>query len=162
MGSRWMALALVVVPALALAQDAKRFNLAELEKQFAPLPVFQQKGGVVDNEVIVTHDGTKDRVQAVYLVRAELAKVVAFYEGKLALKAAKQGDDELGTTRYVLSVRPKKGDKRAFKATVERAEDPGLVQITLVNRALAEDEEVEEPPASDGSHTAPSSGTESP
>jgi len=137
---RSLALVLAVLPAVALAQDARKFDARELEQEFAPLPAFAPKQGAVDNEVIVTRDSSHDSLQAIYVVRAELKKVVEFYSAKLALKPQKVGDEELGTTKYLFTPKPRKDDKARLIATIRQADDGQSVQIALLRRALTEDE----------------------
>ncbi len=133
---RLCALALACLPAVALAQDARRFNVHELEKEFAPLPVFAPKQGAVDNEVIVSRDRSADSLQAVYVVRAELKKVLEFYATKLSISPKLAGEADLGTVTYTFS--PKVRGK-VFIATITELDDRSGVQIALLRRASAEE-----------------------
>ena len=80
---RCLVLALMLLPSLALAQEGRKFNQKELEKDFDPLPVYSVRGQAVDNEVIVSVEPERDLIQADYVVRAEVKKVVDFYKTKL-------------------------------------------------------------------------------
>jgi hypothetical protein len=141
---RLLPLVLVVGPALALAQEAKKFNAKELEKDFAPLPVYAQRGAVVDNEVVLSSDESRDLLQAVYVVKADVKKVNDFYAAKMSVKAERKGDDTLGTVKYVFQKPIKKGDQRVYRVTVEPLDEPGRVQISLLRRAVTEDDPVVE------------------
>jgi hypothetical protein len=134
---RLCALALACLPAVALAQDARKFNVRDLEQEFAPLPVFAPKQGAVDNEVIVTRDGSADTIQAVYIVRAELKKVLEFYASKLSIKAKRDGNEALGTVKYTFAPKVK---GKVLIATVTELNDRSGVQIALLRRAATEDE----------------------
>jgi hypothetical protein len=148
--ARILALALALVPSVCLAQDAEKFNAKDLEKEFAPLPAFSPKQGAVDNEVIVTRDPSHDGLQAVYVVRAELKKVLEFYSARLSIKPRKVGDEDLGTVKHVFAPRPRKGDKVQVIATIRQSDDGQGVQIALLRRGLTEDE------AAEGSDRLPS------
>ena len=140
---RALALAAVVLPTLAFAQEAKPFNAKDLEKEFAPVPVFA-KGGVVDNEVMVNKEADRDFVEAVYVVRTDVKKVVEFYQGKLNLTAKKDGEAELGTEKYTLAIPVKKGAKRVFKVMLQPTDEGGNTVITLTHRKPTEDDRPEE------------------
>lgn len=143
---RLCALALACLPAVALAQDARKFNVRELEKEFAPLPVFAPKQGAVDNEVIISRDRAADSLQAIYVVRAELKKVLEFYSTKLSLKP-KQDGDELGAAKYTFA--PKFRGK-VCTVTVSELDDRSGVQISLLRRAATEDDVPPESPPGTG------------
>jgi hypothetical protein len=132
---RILALALAMLPAAALAQDAQKFDAKALETEFAPLPVFAPKKAVVDNEVIVTRDKSRETVQAAYVVRAELKKVLEFYSSKLSMVPQKVGDDDLGTVRYIYAPVAKKGDKTLVMVTISSTDYARLSQIALLRRA---------------------------
>lgn len=136
-----LALLVWIAPALAGAQEARRFNVEELEAQLAPLAVFHQKGKVVDNEVVITREEPRQLVEAVYVAQADLAKVLDFYRARLSLPPQKQGDEELGTVRYLFAPKARRGDKRVCRAIVEPIESK-RVQVTLSCRALTEDDQV--------------------
>ncbi len=140
--ARMLALALALLPAFALAQDAQKFNARELEKEFAPLPVFSTKQGVADNEVIVTRDRSRENAQAVYVVRADLKKVLEFYSSRLRLKPEKRGDEALGTVNYLFAPKPKPNDRQMMIATISQSEDGQSVQIALLHRGITEDDAV--------------------
>ncbi|HCF60273.1 MAG TPA: hypothetical protein DFS52_20030 [Myxococcales bacterium] len=139
--NRYAAIALsLLIPALAQGQEAEKFDAARLEKDFAPMAVFHQKGKVVDNEAIVARDDSRDSLHAVYVVRAKLDKAVAFYKEKLGVEPKTEGSEELGTLKYVFTIAPKSGDKRIHKATVEPTSQAGRLQISLLRRALTDEE----------------------
>lgn len=140
--ARMLALALALLPASALAQDAQKFNARELEKEFAPLPVFSPKQGVVDHEVVVSRDRSRESAQAVYVVRADLKKVLEFYSSKLTLKPKKLGDEALGTVKYIFAPKPKLNEKEMVIATVWQSDDGQGVQIALLHRAITEEDPV--------------------
>ena len=139
-----LALALtMMLPALAFGQEGKKFNVKDLEKQFDPLPVFSVKGQAVDNEVIVSEEPERDLLQADYVVRAEVKKVIEFYKGKLRLEPKKEGEDELGTAKYVFAPKPMKGDKRLFRVILQQAEgNPTNTVIRLLRRKVTDDDPV--------------------
>jgi hypothetical protein len=134
---RLCALTLACLPAVALAQDARKFNVHELEKEFAPLPVFAPKQGAVDNEVIVARDRSADSIQAIYVVRAELKKVLEFYASKLSIKAKQDGDEALGTVKYTFAPKVK---GKVLIATLSELDDRSGVQIALLRRTATEDD----------------------
>lgn len=140
--NRQLAVALLLlVPSLALGQDAKKFNAKQLEQDFSPLAVFHQKGKVVDNEVIVTEgEFGADHLQAVYVVRTGVKKALEFYGQKLSAEPKKEGDEALGTLKYVFALPFGPEDKRLFKVTLTPTDNPGTVQVTLLRRAIVEDD----------------------
>jgi hypothetical protein len=140
---RALALAVLCLPALSFAQDAKKFNAKELEKEFAPVPVYV-KGGVVDNEVMVSAEPKRDYVQAVYVVRADKKKVLEFYQTKLNVTPKVEGEQELGSEKYVFSLPLKTGEKRLFKVTIAATDTGDNTVITLMHRKATDDEKVEE------------------
>jgi hypothetical protein len=140
---RALALAVICLPALSFAQDAKKFNAKELEKEFAPVPVYA-KGGVVDNEVMVSQEPKRDFVQAVYVVRAEKKKVVEFYQTKLKVTPKVEGEEELGSEKYIFALPLKKGDDRLYKVTLSATDTGGNTVVTLMHRKASDDERTEE------------------
>jgi len=140
---RALALAVLCLPALSFAQDAKKFNAKELEKEFAPVPVYA-KGGVVDNEVMVSEEPKRDYVQAVYVVRADKKKVLEFYQTKLGLTPKTEGEEELGSEKYIFSPPPKKGEKRLFKVTIAATDTGDNTVVTLMHRRVTDDEKPED------------------
>ena len=145
--SRLFLLALLLTPTLASAQaqdkdnvGAIKFNPKQIEKDFAPLPVYADAKGkfvpAVENEVMFTKDDTKDMIQATWVVTAKAEKVVEFYEKKLNTKAVKKGDFTLGTAKWTIEPRLKKGDARVYKVTLTPTDGGGGVQIILTNRAI--------------------------
>jgi hypothetical protein len=144
-------LALVLMLATTANEDPAvgvKFNPKQLEKDFAPLPLFADAKGrpvaAVDNEVMVSRDGESDKVQAVYVVRAELKKVLDFYTAKLSVKPEKSGDATLGDVKYHFNLKPRAADTRVFRVRVIPVEGGGSVQITLTNRALTPEDPVPE------------------
>ena len=140
---RALALAVVLLPSLAFAQEAKKFNAKDLEKDFASVGVFAPKGvAIVDNEVMMATEASRDFMQAVYVVRTDIKKVLEFYKGKTKVEPKKEGEEELGTHKFHFSPLPVKGDKRIFKVTVEPSDKKGQVVITLMHRAVTDDDTV--------------------
>ena len=141
--NRHVAIALsLLLPAVAQAQQAEKFNAAQLEQDFAPLALFHQNGKVVDKEVILSRDPDRDSLQAIYVVRAKVEKVLEFYKEKLGVEPKTEGQEELGTLKYRFTLPLKEGDKRVFKVTVEPTDQRGLVQIIVLRRAMTEDDQV--------------------
>ncbi|MGI5863719.1 MAG: hypothetical protein ACOX6T_16910 [Myxococcales bacterium] len=139
--NRYAAIALsLLIPTLAHGQEAEKFDAARLQKDFAPMAVFHEKGKVVDNEAIVTKDDSRDSLHAVYLVKAKLEKVVAFYKEKLGVEPKVEGSEELGTLKYVFTLPPKSANERIYKATIEPTTQAGRLQISLLRRALTDEE----------------------
>ena len=136
-----LALSLLLLPTLGFAQEAKKFNAKELAKDFEAVGVYAPKGVVVvENEVMVNSEPARDFVEAVYVVRADLKKVLEFYKTRLTLEPKKQGDDELGTQKYLFAPKPKVGEKRIYKVTVAQAEGGSGTMITLMHRKAESDE----------------------
>lgn len=141
--TRALAFALVLLPSLALAQEAKKFNAKDLEKDFAKVGVFAPKNvKVVDNEAMVATESKRDYMQVVYVVRTDLKKVTDFYKEKMAMEPVKEGEEELGTYKYVFAPKPKKDEERLYKVTVEPSDKKGQVVITLMHRKVTEDDDV--------------------
>ena len=138
-----IALCALCLPALASAQEAKKFNAKELEKEFAPVPVFA-KGGVADNEVMVSEDAARDFVEAVYVVHSDVKKVVEFYQSKLTVAPQKEGEQELGTEKYTFAIPVKKGDKRVFKVVLLPTDTAGSTVVKLMHRKASDDDRAEE------------------
>ena len=142
---RCLVLALMLLPSLALAQEGRKFNQKELEKDFDPLPVYSVRGQAVDNEVIVSVEPERDLIQADYVVRAEVKKVVDFYKTKLLTDPKKEGEEELGTLKYNFAPKPHKGDKRLFRVLVQQAEgNKANTGIRLLRRKVTEEDNVED------------------
>ncbi|MGC4117801.1 MAG: hypothetical protein QM765_25250 [Myxococcales bacterium] len=134
--------AATLAPALCFAQEAKRFNAKELEKQFDPIPVFSVNGQAVDNEVVVSADLATGNASADYLVAAEAKKVIEFYQVKLATKPRKTGDLELGTLKFVFAPKPFKEDAYVIQVVVRPVEDnPRITAIRLLKRPATEHDE---------------------
>lgn len=143
--TRALALAFVLLPSLAFAQEAKKFNAKELEKDFAEVGVFAPKGvPIVDNEVMMAKEADRDFVQAVYVVKVDIKKVLEFYKDKVKVEPKKEGEEELGTHKFHFAPKPKKADKRLYKVTVEPSDKKGQVVITLMHRAVTDDDAVVE------------------
>jgi hypothetical protein len=138
--TKTLAVAALLLPALALGQEAQKFNAKALEKTFPKLAVYAPKGGVVENEVIFTR--SEHQAQAVYVVKGDAAKVVDFYKGKLKVEPTKTGDQALGDVKYTFAIPLAKGDKRVSRLTLTPL-DSG-VQITLFERDVTEDDKVPE------------------
>ncbi|MFN7133947.1 MAG: hypothetical protein ACK4N5_17860, partial [Myxococcales bacterium] len=99
--NRLLAFTLLLLPVVALADEGgRKFDVKTLEREFAPLPVFFKKGAVVQNEVVISKDQTKDEIRAVYVVKAESSKVVDFYKEKTSVNPTKKGDEALGDVKY--------------------------------------------------------------
>jgi hypothetical protein len=141
--NRLLAVFLLLLPSLAFGQEAKKFDAKDLEKELAPLAVFHEKAKVVDNEVVVTVNPDYDSYEAVYVVKAPVKKVVEHYKSKLGIEPAKQGTEDLGDVKLIFAPKAHEGDKRVYRATIEPLED-GRVQITLLRRAITDDDEVVE------------------
>ncbi|HEY3446883.1 MAG TPA: hypothetical protein VGK67_10990 [Myxococcales bacterium] len=134
-------LAAALLPSLCLAQEAKRFNAKELEKQFDPIPVFSVNGQAVDNEVVISSDLATGNASADYLVAAEFKKVIEFYQVKLATKPRKSGEMELGTLKFVFAPKPFKEDPFVIQVVVRPVEDnPRLTAIRLLKRPATEND----------------------
>ena len=130
---------LLPLPSLAMAQDARRFDAKELEKQFDPIPVFSVGGRAVDDEVVVQSDASTRECAADYLVAAGAKAILDFYQVKLATKPRKEGAPELGTFRFVFAPPVDKGDKWAVQVVVRPVEgNAGLVAIRLLKRPAAD------------------------
>ncbi len=143
--SRQFAIALaLLLPSLAVAQEAKKFNAKDLEKELAPLVAYSPKGGIVDNEAIVSVNPDYDSYEAVYVVKSAVKKVIDFYVEKLGFEPTREGEAELGTLRYHFALKIKQGDKRAYKVTVEPLEGENRVQIRLLRRAVTDDDVIAE------------------
>jgi len=141
--SRALALALLLLPTLASGQEAKKFNAKELEKEFAAVGVFAPKGvKVMDNEVMFAEEPQRDFVQAVYVARVDIKKVLDFYKDKTKVDPKMEGKEELGTQKYTFAPLPTVADKRLYKVLVEPSLNKGQVVITLMHRAVTEDDEV--------------------
>lgn len=137
---RALVLMAALIPSMALAQDARKFNAKELEQQFDPLPVFA-KGAVVDGEVIVQSDAASGHLSADYVVAAGQKAVLDFYQVKLATKPEKSGDVETSTLKYVFAPKPFKDDKFVVSATVRPVEgNAGRTAIRLFKRPIKEDD----------------------
>ena len=140
---RATALALFLLPCLAVAQEARKFNAKQLEEEFAAVGVFAPKGvAIVDNEVMLALEPGRDFVQAVYVARVDLKKVLGFYKGKTRVEPKTEGEEELGTQRYSFAPVPLAADKRLYKVTVEPSERKGQVIITLMHRAITDGDPV--------------------
>ncbi|MGC4122654.1 MAG: hypothetical protein QM765_50405 [Myxococcales bacterium] len=138
-----LAAAVVLLPSLAFAQEAAKFNAKELEKDFAQVGVFAAKGvPVIDNEVMMAKESARDFVQAVYVVKVDIKKVLEFYKGKTKVEPKKEGEEELGTHKYTFAPLPTKDDKRLYKVTVEPSDKKGQVVITLMHRAITDDDQI--------------------
>ena len=131
----------LLIPRLAPAQEARRLDLKALEKEFAPLPVFTVKGQVIDSEVVVLEEPILEQVHVVYSVRTELKKVVEFYKGKIAVEPKKEGDEELGTEKYIFIRKPRQGEKRVFRVELEKSDGAAGTTITLVRRKVTDEDE---------------------
>jgi len=142
--TRALALALLLVPAMAFAQEAQKFNLKALEKEFAPIPVYNVKGAVVDNEVVVSSDPKRDFYQAVYVLRVDVKKAVEFYKTKLAIEPKAEGEQELGTMKYTFAPKIAKGEVRVFKVMVAPTDAAGATVVTLMHRKVTADDDVAE------------------
>ncbi|HEY3451838.1 MAG TPA: hypothetical protein VGK67_36105 [Myxococcales bacterium] len=143
--TRALALAAVLLPSLAFAQEAKKFNAKDLEKDFAQVGVFTAKGAaVVDNEVMMAKEGDRDFVQAVFVVKFDIKKVIEFYKDKMKMEPKKEGEEELGTHKYIFAPLPAHKDKRLYKVTIEPSDKKGQVVITLMHRAVTEEDPVAE------------------
>ncbi len=134
-------LAALVLPALAPAQEARKFNAKELEKQFDPLPAFA-RAQVVDAEVIVQSDAATGHQTADYVVASGQKAVLDFYQVKLATKPRKSGDLETGSLKYVFAPKPFKEDKFVVQVVVRPVEgNAGRTAIRLFKRPIKEDDE---------------------
>lgn len=133
---------LMLTPALAFAQDARKFSAYQsaLAAKVAPLPVFVppakgKKSGVVDNEVIATFDKSKDQYQAVYVVRSEVDAVLGFYKSKLGIEPKEVGSEVLGDLAYIFKVPLKEADQYVLEVQVKPLPETKTVQISLMRRA---------------------------
>ena len=136
-----LAAAVLLLPGLAFAQETKKFNAKELEKDFAAVGVFAPKGvAIIDNEVVVDTEPERDYRQAVYMVRADIKKVLEFYKVKARVEPTTSGDEDLGTLKYVFAPMPQVDDKRLYRVTVEPASMKGQVMITLMHRRVTSDD----------------------
>lgn len=139
---RALPIALLLVPALAFAQDGgRKFDAQELEKEFAPLPVYYKRGVVEGNEVIVNRDQVRDAFRAVYVVKADVETVLAFYKEKTEVEPKKRGDEVLGDLRYTFVLPAKEGDKRIYRVNVSPIAKK-KTQIALWHRAVTESDEL--------------------
>lgn len=129
----------VLLPSLAKAQEARRFDAKELEKQFDPIPAYSVGGRAVDDEVVVHADASTKECAADYLVAAGAKTILDFYRVKLATKPRKEGAPELGTFRFVFAPPVDKGDKWAVQVVVRPVEGKsGVVAIRLLKRPAAD------------------------
>lgn len=142
--SRALACVLLLVPALAFGQESKKFNQKELEKEFAPVPVYVVKGAVIDNEVVVSKEAARDFYQAVYVVKVDVKKAVEFYKTKLGFDPKAEGEPELGTMKYTFAPKIPKGETRVFKVMVAPTDSQAATVITLMHRKVTADDDVEE------------------
>ncbi len=138
-----LAAAVLLLPSLALGQEAAKFNAKALEKDFAQVGVFVAKGApVVDNEVMMAKEPQRDFVQAVYVVKVDIKKVLDFYKAKTKVEPKKDGEEELGTHKFTFAPLPTKSDERLYKVTVEPSDKKGQVVITLMHRAVTDDDPI--------------------
>lgn len=138
------ALLTFAIPSIASAQDAQKFTAyqATLQERLAPIPIFQpekkgpNKGQVLDNEVIITTDASKDQYQAVYVVVTPVQAVLDFYKEKLGFEAKKTGSEVLGDVIYTFKIPLKQADTHVFEIQLRPLSENGKkVQISLMKRA---------------------------